>query len=608
MSRRTPTTLTWLFALILVSGAGAWLSIAAARPGNSQGGSQAPAQPAAQFRSSAVVVPVEVRVVDDKTGKPVRDLTIDDFTLHEDGNLQPIRLFERRELVPEEVKSGVVETIPLRRTPFGISPVHNRVFLLVLGRGRLQEPSRALDALIRFVRERLLPQDQIAVFAYDRATKFTTDHESIAAFLERFRTRHYEIDMDVKLQVESGLSALYGSRTLPKKVQDKIDNLFLGAGTLESNRLKSVQPPGAQRAEADVQRQAEKLQLADINAVGATLASGFSGAPGGLGSWTSLDEVTNEQFAGISFDDYMQYTAQALMDLSNCFAGVEYLRHLEGEKHLVFVTEKGMYLPRMEDDMSLAQAASVAQVAIDTFQTGGLTPQMGGAVQNTWNETFAFKALRTIAEVSGGVSSITEKGDVAVDRIDDSSRAGYVLGFYPPPARIDGKYHQLEVKVKRPGVRVLYRHGYLAEREITPFDRRSFITNDRLLAALSFSREINDIRVKLHADLKRQPDGSTQVMIDASIDPSKLALQVVDGVRTGAIDVLVVCLNDKGAGLAQSYQRVTLKFTPDVWAQIAKSGIPYKAHLEVSPGVRQVRFIVYDYGSDLVGRQDASVL
>jgi VWFA-related protein len=547
-------------------------------------------------------------VVDDKTGKPVRDLTIDDFTLHEDGNLQPIRLFERRELVPEEVKSGVVETIPLRRTPFGISPVHNRVFLLVLGRGRLQEPSRAVDALIRFVRERLLPQDQIAVFAYDRATKFTTDHEAIAAFLERFRTKHYEIDMDVKLQVESGLSALYGSRTLPKKVQDKIDNLFLGAGTLESNRLKSVQPPGAQRAEADVQRQAEKLQLADINAVGATLASGFSGAPGGLGSWTSLDEVTNEQFAGISFDDYMQYTAQALMDLSNCFAGVEYLRHLEGEKHLVFVTEKGMYLPRMEDDMSLAQAASVAQVAIDTFQTGGLTPQMGGAVQNTWNETFAFKALRTIAEVSGGVSSITEKGDVAVDRIDDSSRAGYVLGFYPPPARIDGKYHQLEVKVKRPGVRVLYRHGYLAEREITPFDRRSFITNDRLLAALSYSREINDIRVKLHADLKRQPDGSTQVMIDASIDPSKLALQVVDGVRTGAIDVLVVCLNDKGAGLAQSYQRVTLKFTPDVWAQIAKSGIPYKAHLEVSPGVRQVRFIVYDYGSDLVGRQDASVL
>jgi hypothetical protein len=183
-----------------------------------------------------------------------------------------------------------------------------------------------------------------------------------------------------------------------------------------------------------------------------------------------------------------------------------------------------------------------------------------------------------------------------------------VLGFYPPTARIDGKYHQLEVKVNRPGVRVLYRHGYLAEREIAPFDRRGFITNDRLMAALSFSREINDIRVKLKADVKRQPDGSSQVMIDASIDPSKLALPVVDGERTGAIDILVVCLNDKGQGLAQSYQHVTLKLNQEVWTQMAKSGIPYKAHLEVSPGVRQVRFIVYDYGSDLVGRQDANVL
>ncbi len=616
MPRRTPTSLVWLFTLILVSGAGAWMAVAAAWPGSPHGGSQAPGQEAPQFRSGTVVVPVEVRVVDEKTGKPVRDLSIDDFTLLEDGNLQAIRLFQRRELVPEDVKPGVVENIPLRRSSFGISPVNNRVFLLVLGRGRLQEPSRALDALIRFVRERLLPQDQLAVFAYDRATKFTTDHEAIAAFLERFRSKHYEIDMDVRLQVESGLSALYGSRTLPKKIQDKIDNLFLGVGTLESTRVKSGQPPGAQRADADVQRQAEKLQLAAINQAGVDMQNAYNGTAGsmgasasggGLSTWTSLDEVTNEQFAGISFDDYMQYTAQSLTDLSNCFAGVEYLRHLEGEKHLVFVTERGMILPRMEDDLSLAQAASVAQVAVDTFQTGGLNPQMGGAVQNNWNETFAFKALRTIADMSGGVSSIAEKGDVAVDRIDDSSRAGYVLGFYPPMARIDGRYHEIEVKVKRPGVRVLYRHGYLAEQEISPFDRRTFITNDRLMAAASYSREISDIRVKLRADVKRQPDGTFQAVIDASIDPSRLTLPIMDGVRTGAIDVLVLCLDEKGRGLAQSYQRVTLSFNQDVWPQVAKSGVPYKGHLEVNPSVRLVRFIVYDYGADLVGRQDSHV-
>ncbi len=614
MSRRASTPFTWLFILALVAGAGAWWSAAAAGPGAAPGSRQAGGQQPPSFRASTVVVPVEVRAVDSKTGKAVRDLTIDDFTLFEDGTPQTIRLFERREFVPEEVKPGVIDTIPLRRSPFGVSQVNNRVFLIVLGRGRLQEPSRALDALILFVREKLLPQDQVAVFAYDRATKFTTDHEAIAGFLERFRTKHYEIDMDVRLQVESGLSALYGSRTLPKKVQDKIDNLFEGPGLLDSNRVKSVQPPGAQRADADIQKQAEALQRVEINKAGVDMQNALAGGRGsnsatggGLGSWTSFDQITNDQFAGISFDDYMQYTAQGLMDLSSCFAGVEYLRHLEGEKHLVFVTEKGMYLPRMDDDMSLARAASVAQVAIDTFQTGGLTPQRGGAVQNTWNETFAFAALRTISKESGGVSSITEKGDVAVERIDDSSRAGYVLGFYPPTARIDGKYHQLEVKVKRPGVTVLFRHGYLAEREISPFDRRTFITNDRLIAAASFSRSIADIRIKLKADLKRQPDGTTWLVIDAAIDPSRLTLPLADGVRTGAIDVLVLAFDEKDKGLAQSYQRVTLTFDQDAWQQVNKSWIPYKGHIEVNPSARQVRFIVYDYGADLVGRADGRV-
>ena len=58
-----------------------------------------PQQPAAQqqqqpaFRSSIIVVPIDVRVIDNKTGKAVGDLKAEDFTLLEDGAPQPIRLF-----------------------------------------------------------------------------------------------------------------------------------------------------------------------------------------------------------------------------------------------------------------------------------------------------------------------------------------------------------------------------------------------------------------------------------------------------------------------------------------------------------------------------------
>lgn len=570
-------------------------------------GSAAQQQPPT-FTSGVVLVPVNVRVIDSKSGKAVADLKADDFTLLEDGVAQPIRLFEVRALTPEAAPDpGAGSRLPIRRTPFDVAPQNHRVFLFMLGRGRLQEPSGGVDAIISFVRQRLLPQDRVAVFAYDRATDFTTDHESIAKLLERFKRVHYDIDMDVRLQVESGLSALYGSRKLPKKVQDKIDNLFLGAGALASRRVDGAQTPATARLDQDVAKQAERLQLADADRVGREMAANEGDTGGGLASWTALDEVTNEAFAGISFDDYMQYTAQMLLDLSNCYAGIEYLRHIEGEKHLVFVTERGMYLPRVEDDAALARVASDARVSINTFQTGGVIGQQGGLPQNNWNETFAFKALRTMAELTGGVSSIAESGDVAMARLDEATRVSYVLGYYPSAARMDGSYREIEVKVRRPGATALYRRGFFAQREIGPFNRRDFITRDRIQAAAGFSREIHDIRIRLEADLVRQKGGGHELTINAAIDPSKLAFSTVAGERVGAIDILVIGADANGQVLAQHYQRATLKFNDEAWARVTKGGVPYRARVEINPGVRQVRFIVYDYRADLVGRADRRV-
>lgn len=560
------------------------------------------------FTSGVTLVPINVRVIDSRTGRAVSDLRAEDFTLLEDGVPQPIRLFELRTLKPEAPpEPGAGSRLRIRRTPFAVAPQSHRVFLFMLGRGRLQEPSGGVDALIRFVRQRLLPQDRVAVFAYDRATDFTTDHESIARLLERFKRVHYDIDMDVRLQVDSGLSALYGSRRLPKKVQDKIDSLFAGAGTVASRRVDGAATPATERLEQDVAKQAEKLQLADADRVGRVMAANEGDTGGGLTSWTALDEVTNEAFAGISFDDYMQYTAQMLLDLSNCYAGIEYLRHLEGEKHLVFVTERGMYLPRVEDDAALARAASNARVSINTFQTGGVIGQAGGLPQNNWNETFAFKALRTMAELTGGVSSIAENGDTAMNRLDEATRVSYVLGYYPALARMDGSYREIEVKVGRPGATALYRRGYFAEREIGPFNRRDFITRDRIQAAAGFSREIHDIRIRLEADLVRQKGGGHELAIDATIDASKLAFSTVAGDRAGAIDILIIGADANGQVLAQHYQRATLKFNEEAWARVVKGGVPYRAHVEINPGVRQVRFIVYDYRADLVGRADRRV-
>ena len=585
---------------------------AATLPAPADWSQQAPAQ-RPSFSTGTVLVPVVVRAIDNKTGKPVTDLQQEDFTILEDGLPQPLRHFERHAFVPDAAPAGGTRP-PIRESALGITPQNGRIILLVFGRGRLQEPSKALDALQRFVREQLLPQDQVAVFAYDRASDFTTDHEQVARFIERFKKDHYQIDMEVRLAIESSMAAIYGSKALSKSLRQKIDNMFTGAGLLGSRELGKGETNASKRTEQVVGRQMDQALRAEVQKTNEqmyadavkNLGADFAGpAPGG--SWSTMDEVQAPLFSSLGLDNFMQITARSLQDMGNCYAAIEYLRHLEGDKHLVFVTERGMNLPRLEDDMDIARAANDARVAIDTFQVGGLEAQVGGVWTDQSQQTFAFKGLRMIAEQTGGVSSISEDGMVAVNRINEVSRSEYLLAFYPPPSSLTGDYRKIEVRTRRPNVTLLYRRGYYARTEVGSYNRREFITRDRMLAATGFRREINDLKVKLDASQQRNAAGANEVSVRLSIDTSRVFLSLVDGRKTGSLDILAVCFDEKGQSIGQFYQRAAVDLTDEMMQKVSRSGLPYSVKFEASPATRKVRVVVYDYRADLIGSADMRI-
>jgi hypothetical protein len=136
------------------------------------------------FRSSVTMVPLDVRVVDER-GQPITDLGVDDFTVLEDGVPQVIRQFSPLDLTAAAVTSDRGPTFRTAATETSSAPPDHRVFLIVLGRGRLQGPSKGLSALLDFIEGRLLPQDRVAVLAYNRATDFTTDRRPILEVLSR---------------------------------------------------------------------------------------------------------------------------------------------------------------------------------------------------------------------------------------------------------------------------------------------------------------------------------------------------------------------------------------------------------------------------------------
>src|SRR5687768_10463837 len=129
-----------------------------------------------EFRGGTTLIPLEVRVID-SNGMPVTYLNQADFAILEDGVPQSIGHFAAQTFHAEPAAAQLAARPPRAADAFETSSPNRRTFLILLGRGSLQEPSKGVDAMIHLVRNRLLPQDYVAVMAWNRATDFTVDHD-----------------------------------------------------------------------------------------------------------------------------------------------------------------------------------------------------------------------------------------------------------------------------------------------------------------------------------------------------------------------------------------------------------------------------------------------
>jgi VWFA-related protein len=288
------------------------------------------------FRTGSTLVPLNVRVVD-RDGRPVPGLEADDFTIKENGVVQQIAHFSF-----ETLKSRSADSSSLAlRQPLGdrISQQEKRTFLFVFGRGRQVGPVRGVEGAMRFIRERLLPQDQVAILAYHRATNFTTDHQRVLATLERYWDKHEWIESRLTHHF-SGLAAQYADPEIPPHIQKEIDAIFVDTGEAPLDRLS-----GTATIARDRRIDRDRLQQAE-------LAQGRIDT--GVGTTFDRTAAAQAEILDIGFEQYIEGTFDAASDLESLYAGVRYLRMMDGEKHLVLLTPQGLLLPRLENSDSSA--------------------------------------------------------------------------------------------------------------------------------------------------------------------------------------------------------------------------------------------------------------
>ena len=223
-----------------------------------------------------------------------------------------------------------------------------------------------------------------------------------------------------------------------------------------------------------------------------TLAAGMSTLP-------DLAAANAASLTDLEFDEYMAKMTETMQDVGSLYAGVGYLRVLEGEKHLVLLTANGFQLPSMDSEVNIARAASDARVALDVIQTGGMIgpppPRFlpGGGIQmsvvpttnQAFDQSFRMQTLRMLADFTGGQFHAYQSGDTAFRALAETTTFSYLIGYSPTNPALNGKYRKIAIQVARPGVKVMYRQGYYATERLVPLDRREFITELRVSAAAS---------------------------------------------------------------------------------------------------------------------------
>ena len=120
----------------------------------------------------------------------------------------------------------------------------------------------------------------------------------------------------------------------------------------------------------------------------------------------------------------------------------------EGRKAIVLVSE-GFFLPNTAQTTlrEVVDAANDSNTAIYTIDPRGLSgfssPLLDGLAIDTGAERFHTNDLIG-----------------ALKRVVTQSSAFYLLGYTAPSPIMDGKFHRIRVKVKRPGIEVRARSGY----------------------------------------------------------------------------------------------------------------------------------------------------
>jgi VWFA-related protein len=276
-------------------------------------------------------------------------------------------------------------------------------------------------------------------------------------------------------------------------------------------------------------------------------------------------------------------------------------------------SEASSVLSRLRQAISALTRGNVTLYGIDPsgLATGGETgievgafpetPLLGlspTAVQDEMQRSQ--DSLRVLSEETGGVASVSSNDfSGAFGRILRDNSRYYLLGYHTNDARRDGRFRKIEVRVKRPDLRVQARKGYFAplpdakSKERAPVAERS--------KAASLLREVLDRPVPLGGIPLRAfgapfkgAGGSGSLFFGLEADAGAFSFAEKDGLRTDTVESAIVVVDAQGKVVKRDDYSVALQLLPETYEAVRGHGLRLLFRLELPPGRYQVRAAVLE--------------
>jgi VWFA-related protein len=393
---------------------------------------------------TAIVVDVVVR---DRDGNPVTGLTADDFELIEDKVPQDIGSFTAVNRPAADAPAPAAT--PVVTTAAATAPTQQAPQVIALLFDRLTPDAKQLahKAAVSYVGDGQLSKNVVGLFGIDLSLIFY---------------QPFTRDGDL----------------LRKGIEDAVGRATSGT---RSNKASAA------RAEAVAAQAQSTLDTQSANAgQGGTVdASAAANA-----QFASMTNRIAQQFESLESDEEGYSTANALLAI------VSSMRSIPGRKSVVFFSEGLSITTNVSSRFtSVIAAANRANVSIYPMDAAGLRTESTltethDGVNAAANRTLSANPTRDrndrpmtealekneallradphsglglLADQTGGFLIANSNNLIdGLGRIDVDMRNYYVLTYVPKNTNFDGKFRTIDVKVKKPGVRVRSRKGYYA--------------------------------------------------------------------------------------------------------------------------------------------------